>query len=323
MQCTEVAVLRGGPSSEYEVSLQTGAGVLASLKHQGIATKDIIISRKGEWMVGGFVRSPKEALSGVDVAFIALHGMYGEDGTVQRILERYGIPYTGSGPYASAVAMNKALTKEHLKPHGLKMAQHIKLSREGTADVRQAANNIAHLFGPEYVVKPVSGGSSMHTIMAHSHAELVTALESVLPQVDAVLVEERIVGREATVAVLEKYRGDTHYVLPPIEIVPPSHVDFFDTAAKYSGATDEICPGRFSAAERDELLATARAVHTILNLRHYSRSDFMINKEGIYFLEVNTLPGLTAQSLFPKAIEAVGGTYNELVGHLLTLATTR
>ena len=130
-----VAVLRGGPSTEYDVSMQTGSGVIDALTAEGYDVKDIIISRKGEWLLHGFVKQPVHALLDVDAVFIALHGAYGEDGTVQRILERLHIPYTGSDAYASALAMNKSLTKDYLKKHvpSIKMAPHLKITRSGTA----------------------------------------------------------------------------------------------------------------------------------------------------------------------------------------------
>lgn len=320
MTCTEVAVLRGGPSSEYEVSLKTGAGVIAALYDDPVCVRDVIITKRGEWMVGGFVKTPEQALAGVDVVFIALHGTYGEDGTVQRILERIGVPYTGSGPYASALAMNKVLTKDFLRQHGIRMPQHLRLARDGVADIRQTAYSIEKLFGPEYVIKPVSGGSSIDTAMASGASELTNILNDVFQRVEVVMVEERIHGKEATVGVLERYRNEPAYVMPAIEIVPPAKAAFFSADVKYTGETEEICPGRFTTAEKEELLATARAVHRALGLRHYSRSDFMVTPHGAYFLEVNTLPGLTEASLFPKAIEAVGGSYRELVTHLLRLA---
>ena len=320
MKCTEVAVLRGGPSNEYDISLNTGAGVIKTLLNEAVCVRDVIISRKGDWTVDGFVKTPEQALAGVAVAFVALHGTYGEDGTVQRILERFGVPYTGSEPYASALAMNKANTKDHLRAHGVLLPQHFKLSRSGVSDIHQSAFNIAQLFGPEYVVKPISGGSSIDTVVVNGHTELVRALSDVFDRVDTVLVEERIRGREATVGVLEQYRNETYYVMPVIEIVPPVKADFFSADVKYTGETEEICPGRFSSAERDSLLAQAKMIHKVLGLRHYSRSDFIVSDKGIYFLEVNTLPGLTEHSLFPRAIQAVGGSYSELVLHLLKLA---
>ncbi len=313
-----VAVLRGGPSSEYDVSMQTGIGVITALTDEGFDVKDIIISRKGEWLVHGFVKQPHQALLDVDAVFIALHGAYGEDGTVQRILERLCIPYTGSSSYASAVAMNKSLTKDHLKKHApsVKMAQHIRLTRSGTSNLAQVIHNISELFGPEYVIKPINGGSSIGTLLC-TKADLLRSAERSLQENEEILIEERIFGKEATVGILEGFRDAEHYPLPPIEIVPPAAASFFSYDVKYSGETEEICPGRFSRSEKDELMRTATDVHKALGLRQYSRSDFIVAQDGIYFLEVNTLPGLTPQSLFPRSIEAVGSSYKELVTHLL------
>ncbi len=322
-----VAILRGGTSSEYDVSMQTGAGVLKALLDTPTVTKDIIISKSGEWIFNGFVKSPEQLLTDIDVVFIALHGSYGEDGTVQRILERLSLPYTGSGSYASAIAMNKVLTKEHIRQHtdAILMAPHIKLTRDGVSNLVQTAASITTLFGPEYVIKPISGGSSIGTVMC-DQASLYRTLATALENYEEVIVEKRIYGKEATVGILEDFRDQKFYQLPAIEIVPPPRASFFSDDVKYSGETDEICPGRFSPEEKETLLSVARDVHTILGLKQYSRSDFMVandqpgQKGGVYFLEVNTLPGLTSQSLFPKSMEAVGSSYKELVLHLLNTA---
>lgn len=322
-----VAILRGGTSSEYDVSMQTGAGVLKALIDTPTVTKDIIISKNGEWLFNGFVKSPEQLLTDIDVVFIALHGSYGEDGTVQRILERLSLPYTGSGSYASAIAMNKVLTKEHIKQHtnSILMAPHIKLTRDGVSNLVQTVASITALFGPEYVIKPISGGSSIGTVMC-DQASLYRTLGTALENYEEVIVEKRIYGKEATVGILEDFRDQKFYQLPAIEIVPPPRAAFFSDDVKYTGETDEICPGRFSPEEKEILLSVAKEVHTILGLKQYSRSDFMVandqpgQKGGVYFLEVNTLPGLTSQSLFPKSMEAVGSSYKELVLHLLNTA---
>ena len=323
-----VAVLRGGTSSEYDVSMQTGAGVLQALVDTPTVTKDIIVSKSGEWLSHGFAKSPEQVLSDVDVVFIALHGSYGEDGTVQRILERLSIPYTGSGSYASAIAMNKVLTKEHLKKssESILMAPHMKLTRGSILNLVQTVASITALFGPEYVIKPVSGGSSIGTVMCNQ-STLYKTLATALENYEEVIVEKRIQGKEATVGILEAFRDQDYYQLPAIEIVPPSRTSFFSEDVKYSGETDEICPGRFSVEEKQTLQSVAKDVHTILGLKQYSRSDFIVAQDmpgqmgGVYFLEVNTLPGLTSQSLFPKSMEAVGSSYKELVLHLLATAT--
>ncbi|MDA8596721.1 D-alanine--D-alanine ligase [Candidatus Pacebacteria bacterium] len=313
-----VAVLRGGPSEEYDVSMNTGAGVLATLKKSPYAVEDIVITRSGEWLKNGLVKSPQDALAATDVVFIALHGSYGEDGTLQRQLERLSIPYTGSRPFGSALAMNKLHTKQHLKEQGIKLAKHMRVTSESLPDLSRIVSAITDMFGPEYVVKPIAGGSSIGTRLASSPAKLMTALEEVLAVYDDVLVEERIIGREATAGVVENFRGERVYRLPSIEIVPPSESGFFAADVKYTGETEEICPARFSRTVKQELEATAHKVHTLLDLRQYSRSDFIVADEGIYFLEVNTLPGLTEHSLVPKSLAAVGCSYYDFIDHLLT-----
>ncbi len=323
MNRTRVAVLRGGPSSEYDVSMRTGLNVIGGLDDQKYATKDIVISKAGEWLHDGFVRTPEQALMDVDAAFVALHGEYGEDGTVQRILETLSVPYTGSEPMPSGVAMNKAFTKDRLKEFEVKMPKHMRLTREGVTDTVRTAQSIAALFGPQFFVKPERGGSSIGTYFVQSETELPQVIELALEESEVILVEERIVGKEATVGVLEGFRDEDFYLLPPVEILPPSEADFFDSEVKYSGQTEERCPGNFSRQEKDKLMTIAHKVHNALGLRHYSRSDFLVAKDGVYFLEVNTLPGLTDQSLFPKAVEAVGCSYPELLSHLVTLAVER
>lgn len=316
MKNKRVAVLRGGPSEEYDVSMKTGEQVIASLRRLGVEVVDVTVNKKGNWLVHGFQRDPREALVFADTVFVALHGAYGEDGTVQRELDRIGIPYTGSRSYPSALAMNKILTKDVLRAAGVKTAPHLRVTRAGT-DLRRVASTIESLFGPTYMVKPVNGGSSIGTYKAHGALELLRALTEALQTREEVLVEQYISGREATVGVIEGLRGEDLYSLPPIEIVPPHSRGFFDYEVKYNGETDEICPGRFSRDEKTALETAARLAHQSLGLSHYSRSDFIVSDRGIYFLETNTLPGLTKESLLPKALQAVGHNYDDFIAHLI------
>lgn len=319
MKNLRVAVLRGGPSEEYDVSMRTGAEVISALGRRGASVTDVIISKKGEWMVHGFSTDPKALPIMVDVVFIGLHGAYGEDGTVQRILDRVGVPYTGSRAYPSAVAMNKILSKDILRSAGVKTAPHLRVTRSST-DVRRVATTIESLFGPTYIVKPISGGSSVGTYKAHGAHELVRALNESLKDREEVLVEKYIKGKEATVAIVEGLRGETFYRLPAVEIVPPADHGFFDYEVKYNGATEEICPGRFSREEKEFLGDAALKAHHVLGLSHYSRSDFIVANDGIYYLETNTLPGLTRESLMPKALSAVGHSYDDFIDHLIRIA---
>lgn len=317
---TKVAVLRGGPSSEYEVSLKTGAGVLANLgeKYEGI---DVLIDKKGVWHIKGLPIKPEHLDKIADVAFIAMHGEYGEDGTIQRFLEQHGIPFTGSGSLASAIGMNKVLAKKHFVNAGIKTPVHKVITRDEYIP-KQTATEFYKTFPQPSVLKPVSGGSSVATSIAKTVEEIEEALRKGFEVSDEVLVEEFIKGKEATCGVLEDFRNSALYQMLPIEIVPKSQT-FFDYEAKYSSENGalEICPGNFTKEESAEIQRLASLAHKSINARHYSRTDFIIHpKRGIYCLEINTLPGLTPQSLIPKAITAVGSSYSELLDHLITLA---
>ena len=312
-----IAVLRGGPSSEYDVSLLSGSAVLKSLRELNYPHKDIIISKKGEWLESGMTRTPDNALDAVDVVFIALHGEYGEDGQIQRILHRKKIPFTGSGSMSSAIAFNKELTKQTLKDFDIKMVPHRRVDKLSLHNLQFELDYIAETMHSELFVKPLASGSSIGALYIPSRDALETSLRELLTAYDSVMVEEFIRGREATVGVLQDFRGQSLYVLPPIEIVPPGGQPFFSNEVKYNGATEEICPGRFSYDEKIKLAEAAALAHTALHLDHYSRSDFIVRNGEVYFLEVNTLPGLTNESLLPKAAAAIGLPFNDLVKHLI------
>ncbi len=318
---TVVAVVRGGPSSEYGVSLKTGASVLESLDREKYEPRDIFIDRMGNWHLHGVLVPPEKALFGTDVAFNALHGEFGEDGGVQRLFERLGMPYTGSGPVSSATAFNKHLTKEQARRFGVKVAHGVVADRSD--DIEALSHQLFRSMPHPVIVKPVAGGSSVATTIAHNFQQLQNALGTAFDHSPQALVEEFIKGREATVGVIDNFRNQKTYALMPVEIIPPSHQPFFSYDAKYGGETIERVPGNFSHAETTELEKIAKLVHEGLNLSHYSRSDFIISRRGIYFLEVNTLPGLTSESLLPKALRAVGSSLGQFIDHVIQLARRR
>jgi len=320
---SRIAVLRGGPSSEYEISLKTGDAVLKALPphYEGV---DILISRDGVWHVSGIERTPEEALRHIDAAFVALHGQYGEDGKVQRILEQLGIPFTGSGSLSSAIAMNKHVAKRALASirDKVKFAAHKVFTREQILE-KGAHAIFREIFHPS-IVKPVSAGSSVGVTVVRSFLDLESALARALEHGDSVIIEEFIEGREATCGVIDGFRGEGRYALLPVEIIPHRESSFFDYDAKYQGKSREICPGNFDEATKRAIQEAAQAVHGELGLRHYSRSDFIVHpKRGVYFLEVNTLPGLTSESLFPKSVGAVGSSMSEVLDHVIRLARSK
>lgn len=317
MSKIRVAVLRGGFGDEYKASLWTGASVLEHMNRSVFEPIDVIIARNGEWIVNGVVRLPEQILHSVDVVFNALHGTFGEDGTIQRLLDRYAVPYTGSTAFASGVAMNKTTTKHFLKDTGIKMPQHVQVSRDSLHDMGRVVENIIDTFGPQYIIKPVSASSSVGTMSVKNPLLLQQALTDALSRYDEVLVEAKIPGREATCGVINRYRDKQVYTLPAIEIVLPHDADFYSTELKHADTTEHHCPSRFTRDIKNDIESLAQMVHETLNLSQYSKSDFIVADDGIYFLEVNTLPELTKHSLLPRAIEAVGGSYEDFIAHLI------
>ncbi len=314
-----VAVLRGGVGDEHDVSLKTGFNVIKRLEKSPYRPVDVYIDRTGVWHVRGMPVAPQRAVMGVDAVFNALHGQYGEDGGVQRELDRLGLPYTGSGAYPSSVAMNKILTKQMLAKSGIRLARHVSLTV--TPDLDRVLFDLFRTFPQPAVIKPANSGSSVGVTLARSYHQFVDGVKKAFGHSKEVLVEEYIKGREATVGVINNFRGKAIYDLPPVEIILPAASPLFDFDAKYGGQVEERCPANFDRSVTEELQRSAAMVHNTLGLRHYSRSDFIVTpKNHIYFLEVNTLPGLTDQSLLPKSLDAVGATMDEFVAHVIGMA---
>ncbi len=316
MKRIKVAVLRGGPSSEAEVSMLTGKSVIENLPDKYIPI-DVFISKNNEWHVDGLVLSPAKVFDGADVIFNALHGEYGEDGKIQQLLNKFGKKYTGSKALASAVSMNKALAKDYYKKAGIKTPVHIVIKK----DEEFNAGKIFKTFPMPAIIKPNRSGSSYGISIVKNAKEIENAINEAFKYSDEIVIEEFISGREATCAVIEKFKGKNIYSLLPIEIIKPVENEFFDYDAKYSGKSREICPGNFSREESDLIQDLAIKAHEILGLNSYSRSDFIVHpKRGVYILETNSLPGLTRESLLPKALEAVGVTFPQFLDHVIMLA---
>ncbi len=320
MHRIRVGVLRGGPSNEYDVSLNTGATVLGNLSPEKYNVKDILIDKNGVWHLHGIPRLPHEVLANLDVVFNALHGEYGEDGKVQHILETHGIPYTGSNSFASAIGMNKQMSKDVYKKNNIKTPDSILL--ESLSDLSKNVHEIFKKYPLPVVVKPTSGGSSVGVDLVYDYKYLDDAIKKAFEHSRSVMIEEYIKGREATCGVVDNYREKDFYTLPPIEI--RHNNKFFDYDAKYGGKSEEIVPGYFTDEEKREIERLSVEAHKALGMRHYSRSDFIIHpSRGIFILETNSLPGLTKESLIPKALHAVGASISHFLDHIIELAIRR
>lgn len=329
----KVGVIRGGTSLEYDVSLNTGSNVLSHLRGEYLnkiyKSIDIFIDKEGIWHINGKPVSIEDVFHSTDVIFNALHGDFGEDGKVQQMLDQWQIPYTGSGAFASALSYNKVLAKDQFTILNIKTPKYIVIPRASFDDNLESysikiAKQIHDKISPSWILKPLSGGSSFGMKICRTYPELINVFMNGINKDSDILVEELIEGKEATVGVINNFREKKIYTLPPVEIRIPKNKDFFDYEAKYTGVTEEICPGNFTKDEKDELERLAGLIHVSLNLSHYSRSDFIINhKKGIYALEVNTLPGLTDESLLPKMLNSVGSDLPQFIDHLLKLALKR
>lgn len=317
----KIAVLRGGPSSEYEVSLKSGKSVLRELEND-FDLVDIVVDKSGDWYAGGFKKDPQNLTRGIDCVFNAMHGEYGEDGKVQQLLQNLQVPFTGSRSLAAALSMNKVKTKEVYQNLGFKTPIYKVLDKPETEEgIEFQARLVFNTFPMPLVIKPIDKGSSLGVSIARDFKSLVNTMKSLYATADKILIEEYIAGKEATLGVIEKMRGSDIYPLLPIEIRTPAQKSFFDYDAKYSGISEEICPGNFSQKESREMQEMAKLVHKSLGLSHYSRSDFIVHpKRGIYLLETNSLPGLTDESLLPKSLTPLGISYRDFLIHVLDLA---
>lgn len=299
MKGKTIAVVMGGISHEKEVSVRTGTGIAAALKERGHTVIPMIVGDDALHQIQ--VTKP-------DIVFIALHGRFGEDGTIQGALEMMHIPYTGSDVCASAVAMNKVMTKRLARTVGVNCPSEAVFdsTRETVSDfVAHAKLNFP------VIVKPNREGSTVGMTIVRDGAALITALTEAAALDSTVLVEEFVAGIEVTVGIL---CGDP---LPVLEIVPKS--GFYDYKSKYTkGATDYICPARIESSVAATVQDWTQRVYDVLGCRGVARADFMIAKNGTpYFLEINTIPGMTETSLVPKAAAHVGISYADVCERVL------
>jgi D-alanine-D-alanine ligase len=306
MARTIVGILRGGPSSEYEHSLKSGAALLNALPDEKYDARDIFIDRSGVWHARGMPTDPARVFSQIDVVLNALHGGPGEDGTVQRILERAGVPYAGSRAAPSSSSLSKIRARELLQAAGLLMPRATSFTLQNNITTADMARAVFDQFGPPYVVKPASEGSGFGIIIADSIVDLPDAIGDILDAYGAVLVEEFIRGEEATAAVIENYRNESLYVLPPAHVL----------AARAGFAV----PSPFSFSDKNRIIEAARAAHIALGMSHFSDADFILTRRGPYLLEVNAIPHLHSDGALHHMLESVGSSIREFAEHAIELA---
>ncbi len=308
---SKVAVLMGGTSAEREVSLRSGAAVSHALRELGHEVLDID--------VGADVIHQLAGLRGrADIVFIVLHGRMGEDGTVQGLLELLGIPYTGSGVMASAMAINKYMSKQIFRANAIPVAEDVvvgaaEISARGAGKV---AEGVSLDLGFPCIVKPNCEGSTVGAARARNREELERAIGEALEYDDLLIIERYIEGREMTVGLL----GDEPIVLPVLEVVASKGL--YDYECKYTkGMTEYIVPAHIPEEMARKLKRLSLRAHLALDCEGFSRIDFMLDAEGRpYCLEANTIPGMTELSLIPKAAAAAGMSFERVVEIVLSTA---
>lgn len=341
MKKIKVVVLMGGRSPEHEVSVISGANVVQNLDTKKYVVLPVVISKNGsKWSLTSekALLSLKEPLSTrgtdrdltlsneitiggissisekkVDVVFIAMHGPYGEDGTVQGMLELAGITYTGSKVLASAIGMDKITFRKLMKSEGIKNPAYVVVKK-----MNGVSSLAKHLGKPPYFVKPSGQGSSVGASVVRRKKDLGRALKAAFKFGESALVDEYLKGKEITCSVIG---NDRPRALPVIEIRPLKG-EFFDYDSKYteSGA-EEIVPAKISKKLTDQVQKIAVKVYRVVGCRGFARVDFILkNNRTPVVLEINTIPGLTPMSLLPKAAKAAGISYKQLIDKIVKYA---
>lgn len=334
---TKIAIIGGGFSNEREISLLTAAEIAAALPSDKYDVKLVEITPEKNWVLkSGFAATDNaeptesvsiikqaelmlhEQLQDTDVVFIALHGKYGEDGRVQAVFDLLGIPYTGSGVLASALAMNKVKCLEILSHYDFKIPKFLAIT-QSMRDIAELDKLISASFGYPCIIKPNESGSSVGISLVRNSEQLAEAVGCAFGEDDIIIAQEYINGRELTCAVM----GNCHdelMALPPVEI-KQHEAEFFDYQTKYfTDSTEEICPAQISVELTEQIKNQAKEAHRILGCDGLTRSDFILRGNDLYFLETNTIPGQTSHSISPKAAKVHGWTFSEFIEQQIALA---
>jgi D-alanine--D-alanine ligase len=311
-----IAVVYGGSSREHDISMMSGKAVLNAIDRRKYTVIPVEITRDNVWVINHKHYNQRAAIkflkTGIDFVFIALHGTFGEDGQLQRILEKAKIAFSGSGSKASHLAMCKSDASLVMKNHGLCVPS------EQILDISDSysPNEILKAFTLPLIVKPVAQGSSFGVSKVTEIAQLNPAIQSAFKEDNRILIQEYIQGEEVSVGVLEDDIG-TLMALPPTQLMPVS-ADFFDYHAKYThGAIHEVTPPPFEDAVIKNIQSIAIRVHALLGCSGYSRTDMILRENKLYVIEINTLPGLTDVSILPQQAKVAGMSFTRLIDRII------
>lgn len=292
---TRIAILRGGPSSEYENSLTTGHTILENLPEE-YHPLDVVVDRNGDWYHSGFKKPPEKIIQNVDLVWNVMHS-FGESALVHKVMADFSVPFIGSDHISSGLTQNKKATNDVLVKFGIKVPHSIFFEVE--KEYESVASKIGRSLPFPIIIKPVDQGSSFGVSLARSSFEVKKCLEDALRFSNRIMAEEYIEGSVVSSGVIENFRGEDHYPLAPF-VVSGRDID---------------------EQSRDKVRQIASNVHSVLHLKDYSQSDFVVHpKRGVFFLEVNTIPKIHEESKFISSLKSVGASIKDFVRHILAKA---
>ncbi len=310
-----IAVARGGPSNEHEISLKSGQTIINNLNQKKYNIFDLVIQKNGKWILNNENITPEELKNKIDIVFPIFHGEYGESGDFQKILENLNIKYIGTNSKSSKLSFSKIQTKEKLIANNIPTPNFLKFSTKNL-DINKTAQEIENTFLFKKIIKASESGSSFGIYISDSLEETKTALKKLKHEFNEILIEPFIMGKEYTCGILEGWKGEKYYALPVVEIIPDN--SFFDFESKYQGKVQEICPALINEELTNKIQNLSKKVFDILGLKDFSRIDFIhCPNSGLYVLEANNLPGMTEASLYPQELNADNISLNKFIDFII------
>lgn len=335
-----VGVIRGNLNNRTKSSLENGSLVISFFSESKIKDSykpvDIFVEQGEKWFLNGVETKLNKIAEQIDVAINTIYGDFGEDGKMGQILEGLNIPYIGSDSVASSLSYDKDITKNALSNFKIKTPRHLLFpayfkdldssqneSKEEDQIKEYVANKARDVWAklpPPWIIKPLTGGSSLGVSVCNSIEDLIKAFTLGVKERVSLIAEEYIKGKEGSVVTVNNFRGQEIYSFPPVEIVLPEGKAFCDNELKDGGQIKIICPGNFTIDQKREIEEMAKQIHRELNLRHYSKIDFIVNRNGIYIIEVNTMAEYKENSILNKSLESVGSNMIEFLLNSLDMA---
>lgn len=318
-----VGVIRGGVGPEYNISLETGSYVLAHIPREKYRPIDILVDRDGSWHQNGIPLDPEKLRDHVDVVFNSMHGSDGEDGRIQKFLERLGIPFVGSDSLSSAMTGNKAAAKERLRAIGYKTPRYTVLQNLGTHlegkdrldHMRRKAMEVFKKMNGPWIVKPILGSASTHTYLVTTFAELISILDHLSDMFSEILVEEYIEGREVASAILEGYRNESHYTVPPHEVI---NEDKKKVEGPRPLSLHRIYVIGKDKEEKRKIEEMTRHIHREFGLTDFSLVEYIITpREEVYVLEIDSVPVMGKGVAMHTLLESIGMSEADFIDHLI------